>query len=67
MFDKNKMSFLTRLRLCLRVLIKGTYDPYKYVTRGAQKQREVCEKRRRDLEKTIRPRTPYTESEFGDQ
>ena len=78
LFDKNKMSFWTRIRLCWRVLVTGTLPPLsaqsfldgweEYRSRNGQKQWETCKKRCKELEKTIRPRTTaYQESEFGDQ
>jgi len=66
-FDKNKMGFWTRIKLCWKVLMGKTFNLEEYRTRHSQKQWEICERRRRDLEKTIQPRTPCKESEFGDQ
>jgi hypothetical protein len=61
-FDKNKMSFWTRIKLCFRVLVRGNYNPEDYKTRGAQRQWIICENRRRELEKTVRPATPYKQA-----
>lgn len=63
----NKLGWITRIKLCWRVLTRGTYDPDKYRTRHAQKQWRTCEQRRRDLDATIRPKRDCPESEFGDQ
>jgi hypothetical protein len=62
LFDKNKMSFWTRIKLCWKALMHGTYEPAEYRTRDAQKQWEICERRRRDLGKTIRRATPHRQA-----
>jgi len=67
MLDPEKMGLWTRLRLCWTVFFSGKYDPEVYRTRHAQKQWNVCEQRRRDLEATHRPREDCPESEFGNQ
>jgi hypothetical protein len=59
MFNKDKLSFLTRIKLCWEVLTRGEYDPRNYRTRHLEKQWQICEKRRKELEACTRPRTEY--------
>ena len=67
-FDPNKMSWITRLRLCWTVLTKGVYNTKMYRTRHAQQQWDACRQRDIELQKGCRPRTSFkTRSEFMDQ
>jgi hypothetical protein len=61
------MSLWTRARACWEILIKGEYTPDDYRSRHAQKQWNICEQRRRDLEVSTRPRSDCPESEYMDQ
>ena len=53
----DRLGWITRLKLCWSVLIKGTYDPKEYRTREAQKQWDLCRRRDKEMASTIRPRT----------
>ena len=55
--DKHGLSWVTRLKLCWEVLIFGKYDPRDFKTIHEQEQWEVCEKRRKEMASTVRPRT----------
>jgi hypothetical protein len=57
--NKDKLSWLNRLRLCWEVFTRGKYDPRDYRTIRAQEQWEICEQRRKELAASTRPRTPY--------
>lgn len=57
MFDKNKLSFWTRIKLCLTVLFTGNYNPEKYLTRDRAKQLKICQQRQKEMDACIRPRT----------
>ena len=57
MSDKDKLSWITRFKLCYQVLLYGLFDPTQYRTRYAQKQWEICQKRQREMDACVRPRT----------
>ena len=57
--NKDKLSWLTRLSLCWDVLIRGRYDTRDYKTIHQQEQWDICEQRRKELESSVRPRTPF--------
>jgi len=67
-FDPNKMSWITRLRLCWTVLTKGVYNKNMYKTRYMQRQWDICRERDKEMQKGCRPRTNYNDdSEFMEQ
>ena len=59
MWEKDKLSWLTRLRLCWEVFTRGQYDPRDYRTRHQEQQWQICEERRKEMEKCTRPRTHF--------
>jgi hypothetical protein len=59
MSDKHKMSWSTRLRLCWSALYKGVYDSDEFKTIHEEEQREICEKRRKEMDKCVQPRTTW--------
>ena len=68
-FNKDKMSFWTRVKLCWYVFTKGSLPAKlkEYRSRHAQKQWNICEQRRIDMEVASRPRTDCPESEYMNQ
>jgi hypothetical protein len=56
MFDKEKLSLRTRLRLCWDVFTRGKYDPRDYKTIQQEEAWARCEKMRKDLASATRPR-----------
>ena len=66
-FDPNKMSWITRLRLCWTVLTKGAYNTKMYRTRHAQRQWDMCRQRDKELQRTCRPRSGFPQTEWWDQ
>ena len=58
--DKHKLSVRTRLRLCWDILTRGKYDPRDYKTVHEQEQWDICEKRRKELIASTRPRQPFS-------
>ena len=56
-FDKNKLGWWTRIKLCWSVLTTGAYNPKDYRTRDAQKQWDICQKRQAEMDACIQPRT----------
>ena len=62
--NEDKMSLWTRARLCWAVLTEGEFNPRNYRSRRAQKQWEICEQRRKDMEVESRPSTDCPESEW---
>jgi hypothetical protein len=67
MFDKEKMSFWTRIRLCWTVLTTGAHNPTNYLSRHAVKQLKICQKREKEMQLACRPRTRVGESEYMGQ
>ena len=67
MFDKEKMSFWTRIRFCWTVLTRGAYDPRDYMSRHAAKELKICQQREKEMQAATRPRTEVTESEYMGQ
>ena len=67
MFDKEKMSFWTRVRLCWAALVTGEYDPKNYLSRHAVKQLKICQQREKELQAACRPRTSAPQSEYMNQ
>ena len=57
MFDKEKLSWLTRLKLLWQVFTRGKYDPRDYKTINEQEAWEKCEQTRKDLASAEGPRT----------
>ena len=57
-FDRDKMSWGTRIKLCWQVLTKGTHNPELYRTRHAQEQWDICRQRDKEMNECNRPRTP---------
>jgi hypothetical protein len=57
MFDKDKLGWLTRLKLFWQVFTRGKYDPRDYKTINEQETWERCEQMRKDLASTEGPRT----------
>jgi len=57
MFDKEKLSWLTRLKLFWQVFTRGKYDPRDYKTINEQETWERCEQMREDLAAAEGPRT----------
>ena len=49
MFSKDKLSWLTRLKLFWQVFTRGKYDPRDYRTINEQETWERCEQMRKDL------------------
>ena len=58
MIDKEKLSWLTRLKLFWQVFTRGKYDPRDYKTINEQETWERCEQMRKDLAAAERPRAP---------
>ena len=56
MFDKEKLSWSDRLRLCWEVFTRGKYDPRDYKTIKEQEAWERCEQMRKDLSSVERPK-----------
>ena len=65
--NKNKFSFLTRIRLCWVVLTTGKYDTRDYKAIHEEEQWEICEKRRKELAASCRPRGPFPYSDPLDE
>jgi len=59
MSRKDKFSWVTRLKLCWGVLTKGKCDFGDYRTVRQQERFEICEKRRKELAGTMRPRKEF--------
>ena len=59
MFDREKLSWGTRIKLCWQVLVRGTYDPKLYRTRHMQEQWVKCRARDKEMNKCTRPRTEF--------
>ena len=57
MFNKEKLSWLTRLKLFWQVFTRGEYDPRDYKTINEQETWERCEQMRKDLATAEKPRT----------
>jgi len=57
--NKNRLSFSTRMKLCWDVLTRGKYDTRDYKTILEQEQWEICEKRRKEMDVSCRPREPF--------
>jgi hypothetical protein len=57
MFNKEKMSLRTRLRLCWDVFTRGKYDPRDYRTIREEEAWARCEQMRKELAASTRPRT----------
>ena len=55
--DKEKLSWLTRLKLSWQVFTRGKYDPRDYKTINEQETWERCEQMRKDLAAAERSRT----------
>jgi len=55
MFDKDKLSWLTRLKLFWEVFTRGKYDPRDYKTINEEEAWERCEQMRKDLAAAERP------------
>ena len=64
MFDTDKLSYATRIKLCWEVLTRGKYDPRNYKTRHQEEQWQNCEKRREEMESYTRPRTEKIDSDW---
>ena len=56
MFDKDKLSWLTRLKLFWEVFTRGKYDPRDYKTINEEEAWERCEQMRKDLASGERPK-----------
>ena len=56
MFDKEKLSWSDRLRLCWEVFTRGKYDPRDYKTIKEQEAWERCEQMRKALASGERPK-----------
>lgn len=67
MFDKEKMSFWTRIRFCWTVLTTGAYNPMNYLSRHAARELATCKQREKELQAACRPRTNVGESEYMSQ
>ncbi len=57
--DKDKLSWISRLKLCWEVFTRGKYDSRDYKTIREEERWERCEQMRKDLASTCRPRVPY--------
>ena len=56
--DKNKISWIDRLRVCWFVLKKGTVDGMPECKTQFQKEQwEICKKRQAEMDACVRPRT----------
>jgi hypothetical protein len=62
--DKDKLSWLTRLKLCCAVLTKGKYNHEDFKTVYEQEQWEICELKRKELAAACRPRTKVKGNPF---
>ena len=63
MKDGNKLSWKTRLKLCWAVLSRGEYTPEDYKTINEQDRWEICEQRRKELQKCVQPRTVWKDQQ----
>ena len=65
MTDKDKFSWVTRLRICWCVLLSGNCDLKKYKTIHEQKEWDICRERDREMNACVRKRSsfPYEHQE----
>jgi len=65
---EDKLGWITRLKLCWSVLVKGTFIPEDYKTRHYQRQWDICRQRDKEMQEACRKRTRYTsDSEYMEQ
>ena len=55
--NEDKLAWITRLSLCWTVLTKGKYNPKDYKTKHEEKQFRICQKRLKEMQACVRPRT----------
>ena len=56
----DKLSWITRIKLCWTVLTTGKYNPKEYKTKHEDEQWQICQKRLKEMQATIRPRSEFT-------